>query len=95
MSGGLSLVAVFLRWLWWRAVLHNGWWLVTSLWGLSWTFASGWSILVRGSALVRRSRAILLLFAAAGTVGLIGLGGAPEEVSVSAAVLLSRGSPCP
>jgi hypothetical protein len=26
-----DLVTVFLRWLWWRAVLHNGWWLVTSV----------------------------------------------------------------
>jgi MFS family permease len=25
------LVAVFLRWIWWRAALHNGWWLVTSV----------------------------------------------------------------
>jgi hypothetical protein len=24
-------VAVFARWVWWRAVLHNGWWLVTSV----------------------------------------------------------------
>ena len=31
MSGGADLVAVFLRWTWWRAVLHNGWWLVTSV----------------------------------------------------------------
>jgi len=30
-SGGADLVAVFLRWTWWRAVLHNGWWLVTSV----------------------------------------------------------------
>jgi MFS transporter, DHA3 family, tetracycline resistance protein len=30
-SGGPDLVAVFLRWMWWRAVLHNGWWLVTSV----------------------------------------------------------------
>ena len=26
-----DLVAVFLRWIWWRALLHNGWWLVTSV----------------------------------------------------------------
>ena len=26
-----DLVAVFLRWIWWRAVLHKGWWLVTSV----------------------------------------------------------------
>jgi hypothetical protein len=26
-----DLVGVFLRWTWWRAVLHNGWWLVTSV----------------------------------------------------------------
>jgi MFS family permease len=26
-----DLVAVFLRWTWWRAVLHKGWWLVTSV----------------------------------------------------------------
>jgi MFS transporter, DHA3 family, tetracycline resistance protein len=26
-----ELVTVFLRWIWWRAVLHNGWWLVTSI----------------------------------------------------------------
>jgi MFS family permease len=25
------VVAIFLRWIWWRAVLHNGWWLVTSI----------------------------------------------------------------
>jgi MFS family permease len=31
LSGGADLVAVFLRWSWWRAVLHNGWWLVTSV----------------------------------------------------------------
>jgi MFS family permease len=31
MSGRPDLVAVFLRWIWWRAVLHNGWWLVTSV----------------------------------------------------------------
>jgi MFS family permease len=30
-SGGPDLVAVFSRWIWWRAVLHNGWWLVTSV----------------------------------------------------------------
>ena len=30
-GGGPDLVAVFLRWMWWRAVLHNGWWLVTSV----------------------------------------------------------------
>jgi MFS family permease len=30
-SGGPDLVVVFLRWIWWRAVLHNGWWLVTSI----------------------------------------------------------------
>jgi len=29
-SGDRDLAAVFLRWTWWRAVLHNGWWLVTS-----------------------------------------------------------------
>jgi MFS transporter, DHA3 family, tetracycline resistance protein len=28
---GPDLVAVFLRWIWWRAALHNGWWLVTSV----------------------------------------------------------------
>jgi MFS family permease len=28
---GPALVAVFLRWAWWRAVFHNGWWLVTSV----------------------------------------------------------------
>lgn len=28
---GPDLVAVFLRWIWWRAVLHRGWWLVTSV----------------------------------------------------------------
>lgn len=26
-----DLVTVYLRWTWWRAVLHNGWWLVTSV----------------------------------------------------------------
>ena len=31
MEGGHDLVAVFLRWLWWRALLHRGWWLVTSV----------------------------------------------------------------
>ncbi len=31
MSGGPDLVAAFLRWVWWRAVLHRGWWLVTSV----------------------------------------------------------------
>ena len=31
MSSGPDLVAVFLTWIWWRAVLHNGWWLVTSV----------------------------------------------------------------
>ena len=31
MSGAPDLAAVFLRWIWWRAVLHNGWWLVTSI----------------------------------------------------------------
>jgi MFS family permease len=31
MSGGPDIVAVYLRWIWWRAVLHNGWWLVTSI----------------------------------------------------------------
>jgi MFS family permease len=30
-TGGPDLVAVFLRWIWWRALLHNGWWLVTSV----------------------------------------------------------------
>jgi len=25
------MVTLFLRWTWWRAVLHNGWWLVTSV----------------------------------------------------------------
>jgi MFS family permease len=30
-SSGPDLVAVFLRWIWWRALLHNGWWLVTSV----------------------------------------------------------------
>jgi MFS family permease len=30
-SGGPDLVAVFLRWTWWRALLHKGWWLVTSV----------------------------------------------------------------
>ena len=31
MTGGPDLVAIFLRWIWWRAVLHRGWWLVTSV----------------------------------------------------------------
>ena len=31
MSGGSNLVVIFVRWVWWRAVLHNGWWLVTSV----------------------------------------------------------------
>jgi hypothetical protein len=30
-SRGPDLVAVFLRWTWWRAALHKGWWLVTSV----------------------------------------------------------------
>jgi MFS family permease len=30
-SGGPDLVAVFLRWIWWRALLHKGWWLVTGV----------------------------------------------------------------
>jgi hypothetical protein len=30
-SAGRDLAAVFSRWIWWRAVLHNGWWLVTSV----------------------------------------------------------------
>jgi MFS family permease len=30
-SGGPDLATVFLRWTWWRAVLHRGWWLVTSV----------------------------------------------------------------
>jgi MFS family permease len=30
-SGAPDIVAVYLRWIWWRAVLHNGWWLVTSI----------------------------------------------------------------
>jgi MFS family permease len=28
---GARLANVFLRWVWWRAVLHKGWWLVTSV----------------------------------------------------------------
>ena len=31
MNGGADLVAVYLRWIWWRALLHRGWWLVTSV----------------------------------------------------------------
>ncbi len=31
MNGGADLVAVFLHWTWWRALLHRGWWLVTSV----------------------------------------------------------------
>jgi MFS family permease len=31
MKGGLDLAALFLRWIWWRAMLHKGWWLVTSV----------------------------------------------------------------
>jgi MFS transporter, DHA3 family, tetracycline resistance protein len=30
-NGGADLVAVFLHWTWWRALLHRGWWLVTSV----------------------------------------------------------------
>jgi hypothetical protein len=30
-NGGADVVAVFLRWTWWRALLHRGWWLVTSV----------------------------------------------------------------
>jgi MFS family permease len=29
--GEPALVAVYLRWTWWRAVFHRGWWLVTSV----------------------------------------------------------------
>jgi Major Facilitator Superfamily len=28
---GAYLATVFLRWVWWRALLHKGWWLVTSV----------------------------------------------------------------
>ncbi len=31
MTGRPDVAAVFLRWIWWRAALHNGWWLVTSV----------------------------------------------------------------
>jgi MFS family permease len=31
MSGADESIAVYLRWIWWRALLHNGWWLVTSV----------------------------------------------------------------
>ncbi|MFJ6573116.1 MFS transporter [Streptomyces sp. NPDC091292] len=31
LSGGPDIVAVFVRWTWSRAVLHNGWWLVASV----------------------------------------------------------------
>ena len=27
----MDIVAVYLRWVWWRALLHRGWWLVTSV----------------------------------------------------------------
>jgi MFS family permease len=27
----VDLAGVYLRWIWWRAVLHNGWWVVTSV----------------------------------------------------------------
>jgi MFS family permease len=30
-AGNTTLTAVYLRWLWWRAALHRGWWLVTSV----------------------------------------------------------------
>jgi hypothetical protein len=30
-NSGADLVALFLRWTWWRALLHRGWWLVTSV----------------------------------------------------------------
>jgi MFS family permease len=30
-NGGADLVAVYLRWIWWRGLLHRGWWLVTSV----------------------------------------------------------------
>jgi MFS family permease len=30
-NGAPDVVAVFVRWTWWRAALHNGWWLVTSV----------------------------------------------------------------
>src|SRR6478672_854056 len=30
-TDGRRLVAVYLRWIWWRAALHRGWWLVTSV----------------------------------------------------------------
>ena len=28
---GTDPASVYLRWIWWRAVLHRGWWLVTSV----------------------------------------------------------------
>src|SRR5205085_7844292 len=31
MTGRPDGAAVSLRWVWWRAALHNGWWLVTSV----------------------------------------------------------------
>ena len=30
-SGRADLVSAYLRWIWWRALLHRGWWLVTSV----------------------------------------------------------------
>jgi hypothetical protein len=30
-AGKTTLVAAYLRWIWWRALLHRGWWLVTSV----------------------------------------------------------------
>jgi MFS family permease len=30
-AASTDLAAVFLRWIWWRAFLHRGWWLVTSV----------------------------------------------------------------
>jgi MFS family permease len=30
-AGKTTLFAAYLRWIWWRAVLHRGWWLVTSV----------------------------------------------------------------
>ena len=31
MNGGPGVVAAFLRWTWWRAALHRGWWLATGV----------------------------------------------------------------
>jgi MFS family permease len=52
-----AVVGSFLRWTWWRAVLHNGWWLVTSVY------------LVADAGL--SASQLVLIGAAQGAVGLV------------------------